>query len=339
MNQAAPDPPQAGAIDTGSRFGPDGLANANVIVLLRDYGLVAAFALLFVALAITTPAFLSIDNFRNVLEQNAYIGIAACGATVVIIGGGFDLSQGAVYALTGAVAAWLAINVDPVLGLVGGALAGILLGVFNGFLVSGLGIHSFLATLASAFVFSGIGLWVTGGFLIDASQFNSFVWLGREELIPGLPNPILLFIVVIALVSLLLGKTNYGRYVYAAGGNPEAARLSGVPVGAVIAGTFVVSALTASLAGLIAVSQSGTGQAAPGGTDTLALTAIAAVVIGGTSIKGGQGAVWRTVVGVLFLAMINNAFNLSSVSPDLQSIFTGAIIVVAVALNSLAAKR
>lgn len=311
----------------------------SLTIFLRDYGMVAAFVLLFVVLTITTPAFFSTDNFRNVLEQNAYIGIAACGATVVIIGGGFDLSQGAVYALSGALAAWVAVHVDPVLGLIAGAFAGILFGMFNGTLVSALGIHSFLATLASGFVFSGLAIWVTGGFLIDSSKSSSFVWLGRGELIPTLPNPILLFAIVAVAVGLLLAKTNYGRYVYAAGGNPEAARLSGVPVGLVIAGTFVISAFAASLSGLIAVSQSGTGQADPGGAGTLALTAIASVVIGGTSIQGGQGAVWRTVIGVLFLAMINNAFNLSSLSPDLQAIFTGLIIVIAVALNSLAASR
>ena len=324
-----------------SRLGAFPLSSKNVstAVLLRDYGIVVAFGLLFIFLTITTPAFFSIDNFRNVLEQNAYIGIAACGATVVMIGSGFDLSQGAVFALSGVLAAWLAVHVDPLVGLIGGALAGILFGIFNGALVSVLGIHSFLATLSSGFVFTGIALWVTGGFLIDASEFSTFLWLGRGELIPTLPNQILLFAIVAVVVGLLLAKTNYGRYVYAAGGNREASRLSGVPVRLVIGGTFVVSALTASIAGLIVVSQAGTGQSAPGGTDTLALTSIAAVVIGGTSIQGGQGAVWRTVVGVLFLAMINNAFNLSGVSPDLQAIFTGLIILAAVALNSIAGRR
>jgi ribose transport system permease protein len=316
-----------------------GIDGDTALIFLRDYGMIVAFALLFVVLSVTTPAFLSIDNFRNVVEQNAYIGIAACGATLVIIGGGFDLSQGTVYALSGALAAWLAIRVDPVLGLIGGAAAGLILGAFNGFLVSVLKIHSFLATLATGFVFSGLALWITGGFLISVSKSASFVWLGRGELIPTVPNPITLFALVAITLELVLAKTNYGRYIFAAGGNPEAARLSGVAVGRVIAGTFVVSAFAASISGLIAASQAGTGQAAPGGTDTLALTAIAAVVIGGTSINGGSGAIWRTVLGVLFLAMINNAFNLSSLSPDLQSIFTGAIIVIAVALNSLAARR
>lgn len=318
-----------------ARFG----ASESTAGVIRDYGIVFAFVTLFVVLAVTTPNFFSGQNLLNVLNQNAFIGIAACGATIVIIGGGFDLSQGAVYALSGAVAAWMAINVDPVIGITAGVLAGAMLGAFNGFLVSVVGIHSFLATLAAGLMFGGLAISVTGGFLVDASDSSTFVWLGREELIPSIPNPVLLFLLVVVVFGFLLARTKYGRYVYAVGGNPEAARLSGIRVGWVAAGTFVLSGLTASLAGLVEVSRSGTGQADPGGADTLALNAIAAAVIGGTSIRGGQGAIWRTVLGVLLLALITNAFNILNIEPQYQAILTGAIIVVAVALNSIAARR
>jgi ribose transport system permease protein len=315
------------------------LGRRSTASILRDYGIVVAFIVLFVVLALTTPNFLSVDNLLNVLNQNAFIGIAACGATLVIIGGGFDLSQGAVYALSGAVAAWGVVHANPALGLAAGVLVGPVLGVLNGVLVSVLGIHSFLATLASGLMFAGLAIAVTGGFLIDASDSAAMTWLGREELIGGIPNPILLFALVVVAFGFVLSSTKLGRYVYAVGGNPEAARLSGVRVGAVTAATFVLSGLTASLAGLVEVSKSGTGQAAPGGTDTLALSAIAAVVIGGTSIKGGQGAIWRTVLGVLLLALITNAFNILNIEPQYQGILTGAIIVLAVAVNTLAARR
>jgi len=322
--------PAAAARFTGGR---------DIPALARDYGIIVAFVALFVILAITTPNFLTSQNLQNVLDQNAYMGIAACGATLVIIAGGFDLSVGAIFALAGAVAAWVAINVDPVVGLLAGAAVGPVLGVLNGLLVSGVGIHSFLATLASSLAFSGLAVAVTGGFLIDVSSDESFVWLGRGELIPGVRNSILMFALVAVALGLLLSRTLYGRYVYAVGGNVEAARLSGVRTGLITAMTFVICGLTASLAGVLEAAKAGSGQALPGGAAGLALGTIAAVVIGGTSIKGGQGAVWRTVLGVLLLALINNAFNILNLQPQWRDILTAAIIVSAVAVNTIAARR
>ena len=307
--------------------------------MARDYGIILAFVGLFVVLAATTPNFLTSQNLQNVLDQNAYMGIAACGATLVIIAGGFDLSVGAIFALAGAVAAWVAVNVDPVLGLVAGALVGPLLGILNGVLVSGVGIHSFLATLASGLAFSGLAVAVTEGFLIDVSSEEAFVWLGRGELIPGIRNPLIVFLVVALALGFLLSRTRFGRYVYAVGGNIEAARLSGVRTGLITALTFVICGLTASLAGIVEASKAGSGQALPGGAAGLALGTIAAVVIGGTSIKGGQGAIWRTVLGVLLLALINNAFNILNLQPQYRDVLTAAIIVGAVTLNTLASRR
>ncbi|MFA4929161.1 MAG: ABC transporter permease [Patulibacter sp.] len=326
---------QIPTLERETRFG----GGRDVAALVRDYGIVGAFALLFVVLAITTPNFLTSQNLINVLNQNAFVGIAACGATLVIIAGGFDLSVGAMFAVAGAIAAWAAVNVDPFVGLAAGIAVGALLGLLNGLLVTGIGLHSFLATLATGLAFSGVAVAVTGGFLIDASKESSFVWLGRGELIPGLPNPILVFALVAIGLGIVLSRTRMGRYVYAVGGNPEAARLSGVRVALVTAGTFVICGLTATIAGTVEVSKAGTGQAAPGGAGSLALDTIAAVVIGGTSIKGGQGAIWRTVLGVLLLALITNAFNILNLGPQYQDIFSAVIIVAAVALNSLAGRR
>lgn len=307
--------------------------------LARDYGIIVAFVLLFIVLAITTPNFLTAQNLENVINQNAFTGIAACGATLVIIAGGFDLSVGAIFALAGAVAAYVTIHVDPVLGLLAGMAVGPILGALNGVLVSGVGIHSFLATLASSLAFGGLAVWVTSGFLIDASGDSVFVWLGRGEPIFGLPNPIIVFVIVALALGFVLSRTRFGRYVYAVGGNIEAARLSGVRVGLITAMTFVISGLTASLAGIVEASKAGSGQALPGGSAGLALGTIAAVVIGGTSIKGGQGAIWRTVLGVMLLALINNAFNILNLEPQWRDILTAAIIVGAVTINTIAARR
>jgi ribose transport system permease protein len=307
--------------------------------LARDYGIVGAVVLLFVVLSATTPNFLTWENITNVLNQNAFVGIAACGATLVIIAGGFDLSVGAVYALSGAVAAWGAVHVGPGWGLLMGGAVGPLAGMLNASLITGLGLHSFLATLASSLAFSGLAVAVTGGFLIDATASSVFTYLGRGELIPDLPNPIIVFALVAVVLGLVLARTKFGRYVYAVGGNPQAARLSGVRVGRVLFGAFALSGLTASIAGLVVVSNSGTGQAVPGGATSLALDTIAAVVIGGTSIKGGQGAIWRTVIGVLLLALITNAFNILNVAAQYQDVLRALIIVAAVALNTMTRDR
>lgn len=319
--------------------GPRFASRRDLPTVARDYGILVAFVGLFVVLAVTTPNFLTAQNLKNVLDQNAYMGIAACGATLVIIAGGFDLSVGAIFALAGAIAAYVAVHVDPVLGLLAGVVVGPLLGVLNGLLISGVGIHSFLATLASGLAFGGLAVAVTQGFLIDASSLDSFVWFGRGELIPGLRNPALVFATVALALGYLLSRTRYGRYVYAVGGNIEAARLSGVRTGVITAVTFVICGLTAGLAGIVEASKAGSGQAVPGGSAGLALGTIAAVVIGGTSIKGGQGAIWRTVLGVLLLALINNAFNILNLQPQYRDILTAGIIVGAVAINTIAARR
>lgn len=310
----------------------------RIAMLGRRYGIVVAVVVLFVVLASTSPNFLTVDNLRNILDQNAYLALAAFGATVVIIAGGFDLSAGAIFALTGVVAAWLALNVDPALGLLAGLAIGGLAGLVNGVLTTGLRVHSFLLTLAVGIVLAGIAVAVSGGFLIDASGSATFTWLGRGDLL-GIPPSIVLFVVAGVMLNFVLTRTTFGRQVFAVGGNPVAARLAGVPVNRVLVTTFVVSGLLASLAGLVEVSRTGSGQAEPGGASSLALDAIAAAIIGGTSIRGGQGAIWRTVFGVLLIALMNNGFNLLNVAPHWREIATGFVIIVAVAVNASLVRR
>jgi ribose transport system permease protein len=307
--------------------------------LVRDYGILVIFVALFIVLACTAPNFLSAQNLLNVLNSNAYIGIAACGITLVMIGGNFDLSIGYTYALAGIVAASLTVSFgNPIVGIVLAVLiVGIAVGLANAILINVIKIHSFLATLATSLVLSGIGLAITGGFqiTIPPESAEAFDWIGQGSLIAGIPNPVIVFVIVAVVLSFVLARTRFGRYIYAAGGNPEAARLSGIPVARVITATLIVGAVCAALAGVIGASLSGAGQANPGGSSSLPLDAIAAVVIGGTSIKGGEGALWRTVVGVLFIALINNAFNLIGVDSSYLPTTTGLLIIIAVSANSL----
>ena len=297
---------------------------------ISQYGILLVFIALFVILSLMSPAFSSPRNLFNILAQTAPVGIAACGAALVIISGGFDLSVGAVFAVGGVVAASTAGLIDPSIAILLGIGTGLILGLINGFIISGFGINSFIATLATGFIFRGLATVVTGGFLISATNAQ-FRWFGNGRLF-GVPLPVYLFAVVAIVASILLAKSRFGRYLYAAGGNAEAARLSGIRVELVRLAAFGISGMTAGFAGVVSAARVSTGQANAG--NGIELTVIAAVVVGGISIMGGEGAIWRAVLGVLLIAMIGNGFNLLDIDPFYQSIAQGVIIIIAVAVDS-----
>ena len=209
------------------------------------------------------------------------------------------------------------------------------LGLFNGLLVAGFQINPFVATLATGMMIRGLAVVITSGFLVTVAD-ERYTIIGREAVL-GVKYSVWLFAAFAAICGFLLARTKFGRHVYAVGGNAEAARLSGIRVGWVKALTFGISGVAAGLAGLIASSRVSTGQADAG--SLIELTAIAAVVIGGTSIAGGEGAIWRTMVGILLLALIGNGFNMLRVEPFYQDIVKGAIIVVAVAIDAWSKRR
>jgi ribose transport system permease protein len=300
--------------------------------VLRDYAIVLSFLALFATLSITSDVFLTRANILNLLDQSTTVGIIACAGTLVIIAGGFDLSVGAVYAIAGVVAAKAALAVDPVFGLLIGVAVGLGLGVLNGAIVTIGRVNSFIATLASSIVIRGAAVAITAGTLITVDD-STFAALGSNKF-AGVKYSTWIFFAVILLTWFILHRTALGRYIYAVGGNPEAARLSGIRVGTIRTTTFALSGLAAGLAGVLITSRNITGQGDSG--MGLELDAIAAVVIGGTSIVGGGGAIWRTVVGVLLLAMIGNGFNLLNLDPIYQQMVKGGIILLAVVVDSRA---
>jgi len=255
----------------------------------------------------------------------------AFGETIVFIAGGFDLSIGAVFALAGVIAAEASIHHVPTnLALLLGVLVGVGVGFVNGLLTTVGRINAFITTIATQFAVYGIALAVTGGLLLTAVapsftaigdgyfhriSYQTFFWLG------------------LALVfGFILWRTALGRYLYAAGGNAEAARLAGVSVTFTRIIAFTLSGTAAALAGVLDVSRTSTGE--PSAAAGIELTVIAAVVIGGTSIYGGEGAMWRTVLGVLLLTMIGNGFDLLNVNATYQQIIQGGIILAAVGIDS-----
>ncbi|WP_226626603.1 ABC transporter permease [Alloyangia pacifica] len=301
----------------------------------RDYGVLVIIALLLVGLSLISDSFLTARNLLNILNQSAPLAIIACALTLVIIGGGFDLSTGAIFGVASVSAGWIAINVDPYLAILTGPLIGLLLGCINGVIITGFGVHSFLVTLATSLVYRGVAILITGGSLIPV-RIAEFSWVGRGRI--GMVNvAVILFLLFMVVMMVVLNRTTFGRRVFAVGGNEEAALLSGIRTNMVKIATFSLSGMAAGLAGVIAVSR--ISMAEPQAGTGMEFEAIAAVILGGTSIMGGAGAIWRSVAGVLLMALINNGFNILNVNPFFKDLTTGVIIVVAVALAASGGKR
>jgi ribose transport system permease protein len=303
---------------------------------VRDYGIVISFVLLFIVLSVASDFFLTTKNLLNLLDQSSDVGIIACAGTLVVIAGGLDLSVGATFALAGVVAA----EMVPKIGVPGSFLLALVcsaaVGVVNGFLVTGAKINSIIATFASGILISGASLLITNGYIVTVTD-PGFTNLGLGSVF-GVKYSVVVWAVFAGLLGFMLWRTRIGRYIYAVGANAEAARLSGIRVGTIRVMTFAISGLGAGISGIIIASRVATGQSDVGGT-ALTLSAIAAIVVGGTSILGGQGAIWRTVLGVLLLSMISNGMNLLNVNPTFQEIVQGAIILIAVAVDASARRR
>ncbi len=314
----------------GPAFG--GFDVQNLLEWIRRYGVLLLFAALFVTLIFASDSFLSFRNLLNILNQNAPLAIIAMAGTLVIISGGFDLSTGSIFAVAGVAAAWIGLNLEnEVLGILIGPLIGLGLGLVNGLVITGLKVHSFLATLATSLVYRGLAILITGGSLISLTGNETFSALGRGR-VWGINYVVFVLLAVFALLTFFLNRTVAGRHIFAVGGNPMAATLSGVRNARIQVLTFMLSGLAAGLAGVITVSRVATGSAQLG--IGFELQAIAAIILGGTSIYGGEGAVWRSFTGVMLLALINNGFNILSVNPFYKDLTTGAIIVFAVALSA-----
>jgi ribose transport system permease protein len=304
-------------------------------VILREYGIVLSFVALFIALSLATSTFLSERNLLNILDQSAPLGIITCAVTICIVCGIFDRSTGAIYGLSAVVATKVAQSTSADVGVLAGVLAGLLLGIANAVVIHLTRINSFIGTLATGIVFRGLGLLITGGAIVTVLD-EDYSKLGTSELL-GAKYSVWVFLVFFAITAFVLARTAFGRYVYAVGGNEEATRLSGIRTGLVRGGCYALSGLAAGIAGVLASSRTSSAQADLGAG--LELSAIAAAVVGGTSILGGEGAVWRGVLGVLTLAIIGNGFDLLGVESTYQMLVQGVLILAAVAADQLLRRR
>jgi ribose transport system permease protein len=298
---------------------------------ISRYGMVGVLVLLVIAAQFVYSGFLQIGNIWNLLSQNAPIGLVAVGMTFVIIGGGFDLSVSSLFAVGAVASAGLAGHMPVPLAILLAVLAGGIGGVINGALITRLRLNSFVVTLATTSVFSGVAYVISKSEPIVPTA-SAYSFLGTKTF-GGVPLSVIILAVVFAVGAVVLSKTVYGRSVYAVGGNREAARLAGLRVDLIRAITYVLTGLCAALAGVFLASQTSTGSADMG--STVALQSIAMVIIGGTSLLGGEGAMWRTLVGMLILATINNLLDSLAVSSAVQLLAQGLVVLLAVSLDTL----
>ena len=313
----------------GERFGASGRFDP---ARARALGIVLPFVALFITLSVASGPFLTKVNLLNILDQQSATLIIAAAGTLVLVAGGIDLSVGAVYSLAAVTAAEVAQHHNAWLAIFLGVGAAGLVGLLNGLVTTLLRINSLIATLAMSFVIAGVASRITKGNLLVLFDNHSFGELARTQFIT-VKTSIWLMVGAVIVLAIVLARTTAGRYMYAAGGNAEAARLAGVRVDGVRILTFVLSGLAAGVAGVIDASRVLSASASAEST-TLAFTVLAGIVVGGTSILGGEGAVWRSVVGVLFIALIGNGYILLGLDPLYEQITMGLILLAAVALDA-----
>jgi ribose transport system permease protein len=303
---------------------------------LTKLAVIWALAIVFLGLTVTTDNFFSVMNLRNILDQQAFILIIAGFATIVIIAGGFDVSLGAIYILSPIVALKVENATGSLLYMVlAGAAVGIAAGIINGLIIAYGNINSFITTLATSFILFGLAYILSDGSILTLSDIESRSLVTTRIL--GITSATWMAFVFLIISWILLEQTRFGRSVFAVGGNIEAARLSGVRVARLQIITFTLGGFGAGIAGALNSIRTTSAQASDDFSVIFAV--IAAIVVGGTSIAGGSGAIWRSIAGVFFIAILVNGFNLNGIDPVFQRIIQGLVILLAVGADSIRSKR
>ena len=295
---------------------------------------------LMIVLPLANPRFLTVSNLTSVLLQAAVYVIMALGMSFVLMTGGIDLSQGSLLALTGVVAAYIVENQGSVLlAILASILVGALVGVVNGSVISRLSIPPFIMTLSTMYLCRGLTLVITQASPISISS-DTFRWIGSGDFL-GIPVPVIIFVTAAIIGQFILSNTATGRYILPVGSNREAARLSGIKTRWNECKVYIISGIMVAIAGVVYVARLGAAQANAG--QSYEMEAVAASVLGGTSVLGGEGNIVGTVLGAIVVAIIRNAIVLLEVSTYYQQMITGAVILLAVIVDvqrkARAAKR
>lgn len=299
---------------------------------LQKLGPFIALVLVSVGLAVLSPDFLTVANLLNVMRQVSINALIAFGMTLVILLGGIDLSVGSILALSSVgIATLIQAGVNPMLATLLGVIGGGVMGLLNGLVVSKGKVAPFIATLASMTILRGLALVVSGGSPITGFNSDLFSMLGGGYVAGLIPIPVVWMLIMFGLFAFLLKKTVFGRHVYATGGNEEAARLSGVKVDQIKLWVYTVSGAMSAMAGVVLTSRLNSAQPTAG--SGYELDAIAAVVLGGTSLTGGRGWIFGTLMGALLIGVLNNGLNLLGVSSFYQQVIKGVVILLAVLID------
>ena len=305
---------------------------AHQKVTLEKLGPFFALLVICAGLALTSPTFLSIGNLMDVMRQVSINAVIAFGMTLVILLGGIDLSVGSILAVSSVVTAgFMRTGCDAVLATLAGILSGALMGSLNGVLIAKGKVAPFIATLGMMTLLRGASLVMSKGSPITGFSSDFFAILGGGYIARSIPVPVVSMLAIFALFWFVLKQTVFGRHVYATGGNAEAAMLSGVNTDRIQILVYTISGAMAAIAGLILTSRLNSAQPTAGAG--YELDAIAAVVLGGTSLSGGRGWIFGTLVGALLIGVLNNGLNLLSVPSFYQQVIKGAVILLAVLLD------
>lgn len=305
--------------------------------VLAKQGILIAFVVFMVVFALANPRFIAVDNISGVIRSSAILGVMALGVTFVVIGGNLDLSVGSMMSFSTIVVLDLHDTIGPTLAIPAMFGLTMALGAFIGFLVGYLKLNSLIVTLGMLSAIHGLTLTWSGGQNMDIAD-KSGTWFSvfGQGSVAGVPVPILIFAALAIVLSLVLGKTPFGRKVYAVGGNGKAATFSGIPRARIVFLTYLVSSFCVACAGLLQASRSLGSQNTVG--QGLELEVLAAVILGGASLLGGSGTIFKTVTGVLILGFIQNGLLLMGLAFYVQYVVTWVIIILAVWLD-IAAKR
>lgn len=320
-----------------SKKNPIDLFKRSFTYYLKDnIGIIIALFALCLILSInpiTKDTFLTSRNIFNILRQISSNLFLACGMTMVIILGGIDLSVGSVIALSGCIAAGGVVryNLPIFAALILGILVGLVVGIFNGFVISKTTIPAFIVTLATMNIAKGFAYVYTGGSPVRVVT-KEWQFLGAGY-VGSIPTPVIILVIVLIITGLIMNKTKMGRYIYAVGGNAQAAQFSGIKVSKVKFFVHAYSGLMAGLAGIVLASRMYSGQPTAG--EGAEMDAIAAVVVGGTSMAGGSGKIGGTIIGGLIIGVLNNGLNLLNVNSFWQYVVKGAVILLAVFIDYL----
>lgn len=299
---------------------------------ISQLGPLLALIVLVILVTILSPSFFSVSNLTNLLRQVSINGLIAFGMTFVIITGGIDLSVGSIFALSSALmAGMIVVGIDPFISIIAAVLIGGILGSINGLLITKGKMAPFIATLATMTIFRGITLVFTDGNPITGIGDSFIFQFMGKGLLFGIPFPIILMVVSFIVLYLALHKMAFGRKVLAIGGNEKAAFISGIKINRVKVMVYTISGMMAAIAGVIITSRLNSAQPTAG--TSYEMDAIAAVVLGGTSLAGGKGRLFGTLIGVLIIGVLNNGLNLMGVSSFYQQIVKGIVIIIAVLLD------